>query len=153
MPTIKEEMTALDTRDFSWYRDLSEKERKELSMWVLMRWSSAVSSNIKDIEDHYLTFINDLVNTHFNSVREHEELQWRLMQVAGIGSTQRHEWIAPGRKGTTTGKKLKEIYLQIMPWVNDTELELLIESTEHTEFLKEHGFSDSEIKKILKDLK
>lgn len=155
MPTIKEEMAALDRRNFAWYDDLSEEDQKSLSMWVLMRYASSTSSNVSEINEHYLTMVNELVNVHFNDMRHHPDLQWRLMQCAGIGTTQFHNWIKPmkKKKDTSNNSKLFTFYESKFPHLNDEEIEMMIglhSEEELTEFLCEHGLSAKEIKVLLK---
>jgi hypothetical protein len=155
MPTIKEEMAALDRRNFSWYDNLSEDDQKSLSMWVLMRYASSTSSNVAEINEHYLTMANELVNVHFNDMRHHPALQWRLMQCAGIGTNQFHNWIKPmkKKKDTSSNSRLFTFYETKFPHLNDVEIEMMIglhSEAELTEFLLEHGLSAKEIKVLLK---
>lgn len=142
MPTIKEEMAAIDRRQFSWYANLTEEERKGLSMWVLMRYCSSTGSKVDEINHHYLTMTNELVNVHFNDLRHHPELQLRLMQCVGIGSNQFHPWIKPGkRKKSAKGNaKLNEFYLSLYPHLKDDEVDIAL-----------NNMSDDEIKAMLED--
>ena len=96
--TIKEEMRAIDQRDVGWWDTLTEEEQKKISPWLLMRYTSACDTNHDAIRDHYLTMTNELVNVQFNTLRHHVQLQHRLMQVVGIGKSQYHPWIAPGKR-------------------------------------------------------
>ena len=155
MPTIKEEMSALDRRNFQWYNNLSEEDQKSLSMYVLMRWAASTSSNVTEINEHYLTMVNELVNVNFNDMRKHPELQWRLLQCAAIGTNQYHQWIKPMKKKKDTSKnpKLFGFYEELFPQFNDNEIEMLIamqEPNDIKELLTEHGYSDKEIKALLK---
>jgi len=155
MPTIKEEMAALDRRDFSWYNGLTQKERDSLSMFVLMRYASATSSTVTEINEHYLTMINELVNVNFNVFAKHPEMQWRLMQAVGVGTSQFHNWIPPVRKKKDKSKnpRLFALYEKKYPHFSDDEIEMLIGShtpEELREVLIEHGISDKEIKALLK---
>lgn len=155
MPTIKEEMSALDKRNFQWYNNLSEEDQKSLSMYVLMRWAASTNSNVIEINEHYLTMVNELVNVNFNDMRKHPELQWRLLQCAAIGTNQYHQWIKPMKKKKETSKnpKLFVFYEELFPQFNNDEIEMLIamqEPNDIKELLTEHGYSDKEIKALLK---
>jgi len=155
MPTIKEEMSALDRRNFDWYSNLSEEDQKSLSMYVLMRYAASTNSKVVEINEHYLTMVNELVNVNFNDLRKHPELQWRLMQCAAIGTSQFHQWIKPMKKKKEGSKnpKLFDFYERQFPHFSDDEIEYLINSqskTEIKEVLVEHGLSDKDIKAILK---
>ena len=82
--TIKNEMSAIDTKNRTWYNSPTDDEKKKVGIWVLMRYCSSVKNNVTDIEEHYLEFTNEIVNVHFNTLR-HPELQFKLMQAIGIG--------------------------------------------------------------------
>jgi len=155
MPTIKEEMAALDRRNFKWYYGLSEEDQKSLSMYVLMRYAATTNSNVKEINEHYLTMVNNLVNVNFNDMRKHPELQWRLLQCAAIGTSQFHQWIKPMKKRKEDSKnpKLFGFYEDMFPHFNNDEIEMLIrmqEPDDIRELLTAHGMSDKEIKALMK---
>ena len=86
--SIKEEMRAIDQRDRSWWDSLTEEEQKKVSIFVLMRYTSAVQTKNSDIEYHYLALTNELVNKHYNILRHDVQLQHKLLQCVGLGSTQ-----------------------------------------------------------------
>lgn len=155
MPTIKEEMAAIDQRRFQWYGNLSEEDQKSLSMWVLMRYCSSTGSKIDEINYHYLTMTNELVNAHFNDLRNHPELQFRLMQCVGIGSNQFHPWIKPGkRKKSAKGNaKLTEFYLNLNPHLKDDEVAMALDimsDDEIEQMLTDAGIEKKKIKDYLK---
>jgi hypothetical protein len=155
MPTIKQEMNALDKRDFKWYAGLSEEEQKSLSMWVLMRYASSVDSNVDGISEHYLMMVNDIVNVHFNELRKHPQLQWRLMQVCAIGTSQMHSWVKPGkRKGQVKGNaKMVAFYLDLYPHLGDGEVEWVLNQMskeDKTGLLESAGIEKKKIKEYLK---
>lgn len=149
--TIKEEMAAIDTKNRSWWDSLTDEERKGLSPWVLMRYVSSVKSGIKDFEEHYLEMTNELVNTHFNTLRHHPQLQFQLMQALGLGKTQFHQWIAPGKRGTEN--RVFKFFADMYPNMNDEEIEILMSQyteEEIVDLLEETGMKKKDIKKLLK---
>jgi len=156
MPTIKEEMAAIDRRKFGWYASLTDEERKSLSMWVLMRYCSSTSSKVEEINHHYLTMTNELVNVHFNDLRHHPELQMRLMQCVGIGTNQFHAWIKPGKRRRDSNKanqKLYDVFVTRYPHLNDDEIDMLLDSMDRDavkQNLQDSGLSDKQIKEMLK---
>lgn len=149
--SIKEEMRSIDEKDRAWYDSLTDEEKKKLGIWVLMRYLSNVKHDIKDFEEHYLNFTNELVNVHFNTLRHHPQLQYQLMQAIGIGISQFHPWIAPGKRGTES--KLYKIIREQRPDLNDDEVDIYISMhtvEDITDMLEELGYDKKEIKKILK---
>lgn len=155
MPTIKQEMAAVDKRQFDWYDNLSDEDKKSLSMWVLMRYVSSTSSNVDEINEHYLTMTNELVNVNFSDLIKHPELQFRLMQCVGVGTNQFHNWIKPmkRKKDTSSNPKLFGFYEQQFPHFNDEELAHLVKIQnidEVKETLRDAGLDDKQIKAMLK---
>ena len=151
--TIKEEMRAIDTKNRNWYSSLTEEEKKKVGIWILMRYTSSVKHNIKDFEEHYIEFTNELVNVHFNALRHHPELQFKLLQALGLGKVMYHPWVAPGKKGTETKlfKFFKEHYVEY----NDDELILMMSQyskPELNDLLEEFGLDKKNIKDLLKNV-
>ena len=149
--SIKSEMSAIDTKNRSWYNSLTDEEKKKVGIWVLMRYASSVKHDIKDIEEHYLTYTNELVNVHFNTLRHHPELQFQLLQALGLGKPMFHPWIAPGKKGTET--KLYKFFKEYYTEYNDDELLLLLSQftkDELKEKLEEFGLDNKNIKELMK---
>ena len=148
--SIKEEMRAIDQRDMGWWDTLTEEEQKKISPWVLMRYTSACDTNHDEIRDHYLTMTNALVNVHFNVLRHHPQLQHRLLQIVGIGKSQYHPWIAPGKRQKKN--KVAEWLLELYPGLNDDELDILLQSDkkELKALAEETGMTDKQIKDLFK---
>lgn len=141
------ELPAMDFGDKKFYSKLTEEQKKEISLWVLMRFMSSS----QNLPEHHLTMVNALVNNKFSSISKHPELQWMLLALCGSGRKQYHPWIAPP-KGVKKNK-LEELILSHFPLLNDEELELLIKinnKEEISEFLKENGYDDKTIKELLK---
>ena len=151
---IKEEMRAIDCRDRAWYDTLTEEEKNKLSIWQLMRWVSSTTSKVNDINYHYLTMTNELVNVHFNTLRKHPQLQHQLMQVIGLGSVQYHSWIKPAKKFKgEVNNKLLNFLSELYPSYNQQELELVARENpqEEIEDLAEStGMSKKDIKELFK---
>jgi hypothetical protein len=156
MPTIKEEMSALDRRNFAWYDGLSAEDQKKLSMWVVMRYASSTSSKVTEINEHYLTVINDFVNVGFNDLRHYPEFQWRLMQLAGINKEQFHSWIPPMKKKKSknaVNDALITFYAELNPFLNSDELGILLTHKTKDEIkdeLEAHGLTAKKIKEMMK---
>jgi len=148
--SIKEEMRAIDQRDMGWWDTLTEEEQKKISPWVLMRYTSACDTNHDEIRDHYLTMTNELVNVQFNTLRHHPQLQHRLLQIVGIGKTQYHPWIPPGKRQKKN--KVAEWLVSLYPDVNDDELDILLQSDkkELKVLAEETGMTDKQIKDLFK---
>jgi len=146
---IKHVLNAIDNRDFSWIDTLTQEEKKKLSIWQIMRFVSSCDAYNNDIKFHYLQMTNDIVNTHFNSLRLHPELQFRLLQICGIGSKQYHSWIAPAKKDKND--KVRNWIENQYPEYNEDEITLILKNNSIEElkvFAMEKGLQDKEITDI-----
>lgn len=146
---IKTVMKVLDTKDYNWYDNLTEEERKEVSPWQLMRFMSSVDNKNREIIDFHLVFINDLVNVNFNTLREHPELQLRLMQVVGMGIPMFHPWIPPAKREKID--KVQQWLETVFPEYSEDEIQLvktINSKKELKQLASDHGLTDKEIKEI-----
>jgi hypothetical protein len=146
--TLDMELPAMDFGNKNFYRDLSEEHKKEIGLWVLMRFMSSS----QNMPEHHLMMVNDLVNHNFSHLSKHPELQWKLLALCGTGRKQYHPWIAPP-KGLKKNK-LEEAILKFYPLLRDDEIDLMlsINTTEDFEqFFRDNGYDDKTIKELLKD--
>lgn len=145
--SLQQELPAMDFRNGNFYRDLSPEHKKEISIWVLMRF---MSSSQRDAE-HHLMMVNDLVNSNFNALSRHPELQWKLLALCGTNKKQYHPWIAPP-KGAKKNK-IEEALLSVYPLLKDDDLDLLLKintQEELEQFFRENGHDDKSIKELFK---
>lgn len=148
--SIKEEMRALDTRNKTWYKNLSDEDKEKFnkSMWTQMRWASSVRGENSAL---YLILVNDFANTAYGALKNHPQLLHQCLQLAGSGKSEYHEWIAPGKRGKKN--KLIEWLATQHPEYNYAELELLVETNDSGtwgDILEQQGYSKKEIKDMLK---
>lgn len=148
--SIASEMKAIDTKDRNWYKTLDDEERTKYDkqMWIQQRWASSVQgSNVAQ----YLILVNDYSNVNFNLLAKHPELQLQSLQIAGVGKTQKHDWMPPGKKGKKN--KLAEWLVAQYPECNDDELMILTLAGNKKEFrdiMEQQGMKPKEIKELLK---
>lgn len=145
--TLAMELPAMDYRDKEFYANLSDEHKKEISLWLLMRY---MSSSQNDAELH-LTLINDVVNVNFSAISKHPELQWKLLAVCGTNKKQFHPWVKPSKKAKKN--KLEEELLKHFPLMKYNDLEMFMQvntKEDFTEFFKDNGYDDKTIKDILK---
>ncbi len=145
--TLDMELPAMDFCNKNFYNDLSDEHKKEISLWMLMRFMSSSQG----MAEHHIMMTNDLVNHNFNDLRKHPELQWKLLALCGTGRKQYHPWIAPP-KGTKKNK-LEEAISKLYPLMRDDEIELFVSmntTADFERFFKENGFDDKAIKELLK---
>lgn len=145
--TLDMELPAMDFCNKNFYKNLSDEHKKEISLWVLMRYMSSS----QNYSDHHLIMVNDLVNSDFNSLSKHPELQWMLLSLCGTNRKQYHPWIAPP-KGAKKNK-LEQALVDLYPLMKDDDIELMLKlnTTEELQvFFKDNGYDDKEIKELFK---
>lgn len=145
---LKDMLQAIDRNDFDFYSRLDKEQKKDFSPWLAMRYASSANGMAAY---HYLLMVNDIVNVDFTSLKNHPELQWKLLATCGMGRNTFHPWIPPG-KATKKDKRI-EFLRQIKPHLSSDELGLwaaLNTDDDLKELAAEYGYEDSEIKQLLK---
>ena len=151
--SIKEEMRAIDQRDRGWWDSLTKEEQNKVGIFVLMRYTSAVQTKSAEIEQHYLALTNELVNKHYNILRREPQLQHKLLQCVGLGSTQFHPWIPPSKQRKGKSGKLVKWLQELYPIYNDDEIDLLVSTNDTQNFkdlAEEMGMDKKQIKELFK---
>jgi len=148
--SIASEMRAIDTKDRNWYKTLTDEERVKYDkqLWIQQRWASSVQGGNAV---QYLILVNDYSNVNFNLLAKHPELQLQSLQIAGVGKTQKHDWMPPGKKGKKN--KLAEWLITQYPEYNDDEIALIaqnIDKKELKDIMEQQGMKPKEIKELLK---
>ena len=87
---IKDIMAAVDRKDYNYYTNLSDEQRKSMNLWMTQRYASSVQGKFAG---HYLVMINEFMNTNWSDISKHPELQWKLMCLAGVGKSQFHPFV------------------------------------------------------------
>lgn len=109
---IKRVLNALDNKDYDFYKNLTEEEKKEFSPYPLMRFSSNVKGD-QDIQEWFLRLTNDSVNKHHWSLsKDHEELLWKLFARIGVGIKCYHPYLAGPKKETN---KIENLLCELYP--------------------------------------
>lgn len=111
---LQEILEALDNKDRTYYRRLSEERQKRVPFYLLLRYMSVVTgdsskawvkkenySNNPLLESYYIQSTNAAANKHFfdtkldGSDEDQTELKWLMLTAASPGmGTWKHPWIA-----------------------------------------------------------
>ena len=111
---IKRTLKALDTKDYDFYSNLTDEEKKSFSPYVLMRYSSNVSGQDQDIEEWFVETTNERVNKHhWDLSKNHKELLWKLFATTGAGISCYHPYLAAGKK--SKANKIEKLLAEIYP--------------------------------------
>lgn len=110
---IKRELSAVDTKNYDFYKNLSLEERKSFSPFILMRYVSNIDKGDNDIQEWFIEMTNECVNKHHWTLsKNHKELLWKLFSAVGTGIPVYHPYLAAGKKEKVNKieKLLSELY-------------------------------------------
>lgn len=145
---LKQMLDAIDRRDKTFYSKLTEIQKKEFAPWLVMRWATSSDQDMIS----YVYLINEFVNRDFSVLgTKHDELQWLLISMCGLGSTRYRKFVPVGKKGTLS--KVQKFLREIYPTRKRDDLELLEElntKAELKELARDHGYQEKDIKAIFK---
>jgi len=120
---IKRVLSAIDQRNYEFYDNLSEKEQKEVSPYVLMRYISNVNDG-RDLQEWFVEMTNELVNKdHWTLSKSHKGLLWKLCAACGIGQKLFHPYLKSGTN--SKGDKIEKLLAEIHPAMKMSDIELL----------------------------
>lgn len=119
---IDQVMRAVDLRDKTFWSNLPQEDRKLVNSYMAARWASAVQSNDREVQEHYLLMVNDLCNIDYVATTSaHEELRWMMLSLVGLGIKLRHDFIPP--KGVKKDR-IREWLIELHPQLSDDEIDL-----------------------------
>lgn len=117
-------------------------------------WPSTTVDN--EYTAYFLMAVNEIANIKFWDLGNHRKLQFLLLACIGQGQLPgktAHTWIKMPKKSKAKNK-FQEVFLQLYPNANSLELKILSEkysdSKKFTALCKTLGYSDQQIKEILK---
>jgi hypothetical protein len=140
---IGNEMRQLDRKNKNFYNELTEEERKKFSLFLMLRWSSAVEG-AQELQEYYVQSCNHYLNKHFFDIGRHPKLQWLCATAVSPGlGTPRHLWIAPKKKEAGLSAKRKAL-MAIYPTYKDDEIDVLAAITTQKEIDAYHKAAGKE---------
>jgi hypothetical protein len=144
---LKVLLGAVDLRNYEFYESLNEKQLKEFSPYVLMRYVSNSNHDIKDIREWYVETVNERINkNHWELSNKHNQLLWKLYASTGVGETTFHEYL-PALKYQFN--KFEKLIAELNPAMKPQEVKLLtslMTDNEKKELLDNMGFDKKERK-------
>lgn len=144
---IKRELRAVDTRDYEFYDNLTDEEKKAFSPYILMRYTANVQGD-KDLQEWFLETTNEYVNKHHWTLsKNHKPLLWKLFAATGVGQTMYHPYLAAGKKGKAN--KIEKLLAEIYPAMKLEDIKILAEmmdDADKKELFDKMGFDKSQRK-------
>jgi hypothetical protein len=138
---IRNEMAQLDRKNRRFYDELTDDERKKFSLYLMIRWSSAVDADTP-VQEYYVQSCNHYLNKNFFSINRHPRLQWLCATAVSpkLGSFD-HQYIKFKKKDPGSNSVKKHL-MQLFPNMKTSDIEVLATVTDKKalqEYLREHG--------------
>lgn len=120
---IKRELEAVDLRNYDFYDNLTDEEKKAFSPFVLMRYTSNVQGD-RELQEWFVEMTNELVNKdHWTLSKNHKALLWKLFAGTGVGMKSYHPYLAAGKKEKVN--KIEKLIAELNPAMKLSEVKLL----------------------------
>lgn len=121
---IKRELEAVDRKNYNFYKNLTDEERKAFSPYILMRYTSNVQKADQDIQEWFVEMTNESVNKHHWILsKNHKALLWKLFATIGTGVPVYHPYLASGKKEKFN--KIEKLLSEIHPAKKIEDIKLL----------------------------
>jgi hypothetical protein len=110
---IKRELSAVDQKNYNFYDNLSDEEKKAFSPYILMRYTASVQGD-RETQEWFLENTNEFVNKHhWDMSKNHKALLWKLFAAAGAGVNCYHPYLAAGKK--EKANKIEKLLAELYP--------------------------------------
>jgi hypothetical protein len=110
---IKRELNAVDQKNYDFYDNLTDEEKKAFSPYILMRYTASCAGD-RDIQEWFVETTNEFVNkNHFDLSKNHKALLWKLFAATGAGISTYHPYLAAGKKDKAN--KIEKLLCEIYP--------------------------------------
>jgi hypothetical protein len=107
MLNIKDEMRNMDLRNFKFYDQLTDEQRKEFSPFIAMRYASNCQGD-QFFQEHYLETVNEFVNKNlWLLTKNHPKLVWMTLAACGTGEKFYHPYVAIKNSKKSSDKFVK----------------------------------------------
>jgi hypothetical protein len=144
---IKRELNAVDRKNYDFYDNLTEEERKAFSPYILMRYTSSVQGD-RDIQEWFLETTNEMINkNHWDLSKNHKALLWKLFAATGAGIPCYHPYLAAGKKEKVN--KIEKLLAELNPAMKISDIKLMAKmmtSEDKEELFNKMGFDKKQRK-------
>jgi hypothetical protein len=110
---IKRELAAVDQKNYDFYDNLTDDEKKAFSPYILMRYTASVQGD-RETQEWFLENTNEFVNKHhWDMSKNHKALLWKLFAASGAGVNCYHPYLAAGKK--EKANKIEKLLAELYP--------------------------------------
>lgn len=144
---IKRELNAVDRKQYDFYDNLTDEEKKAFSPYILMRYTSNVQGD-RDIQEWFVEMTNELVNkNHWDLSKNHRGLLWKLFAATGAGVSCYHPYLAAGKKEKSN--KFEKLLAELNPSMKLSDIKVwakMLTKEDKEELFTKMGFDKKQRK-------
>lgn len=150
---ISRVLSALDNKDRNFPDRLDDAEAKELSPFMMIRWSTSNQGSY-DMQAYQLLSCNERLNKNFFDIssKEHKKFQWLLATTVSPGmGKQYYKWLGKPKVDPAINKMLNLLRV-LYPTAKEDEIALLLKLNNKSDLralARSHGWDDKQIKEYL----
>ena len=120
---IKRELSAVDQKNYNFYDNLTDEEKKVFSPYILMRYTASTQGD-REIQEWFLEMTNEMVNkNHWDLSKNHKALLWKLFAATGAGVNCYHPYLAAGKK--EKANKIEKLLCDLHPAMKMSDIKLM----------------------------
>jgi 7-keto-8-aminopelargonate synthetase-like enzyme len=144
---IKRVLKAVDSKNYDFYDNLTDDEKKAFSPFILMRYTSNVQGD-REIQEWFVETTNEYVNKDYMVLsKNHKALQWKLYAATGAGVSTYHPYLASGKK--EKANKVEKLLAELYPATKMAEIKMMaamMTKDDITELFDKMGFDKKQRK-------
>lgn len=120
---IKRELNAVNSKDYDFYTNLTDEEKKAFAPYVLMRYTCNPRSE-DIVKEYFLDRTNEMVNKHHWILsKNHKNLLWKLYAAIGTGDRVDYQYFAAGKK--EKANKIEKLLTELYPAMKLSDIKLM----------------------------
>ena len=138
-------LKAIDQKNYDFYSTLNDKEKKEFTAFVMMRFISN-SSGDRDIQEWFVEMTNEFVNKNHWDISKYQDLTWKLCAAVGTGIPTFHQYL-PAKKIELD--KFEKLLGELNPSMKLDDIKMLssmMDDTDREELFDKMGFDKKQRK-------
>lgn len=143
---LKEILKEVDLRNYDFFDQLPEDQKKEFNPYILMKFVSNTKGDA-DIQEWFLERTNEFVNkNHWSLGKTHRALLWKLYAATGTGMAMYHPYLASMKSEMN---KIENLISETYPTMKIEDVKLLfslMDEQDKKEFLEKLGLDEKNIK-------
>jgi hypothetical protein len=144
---IKRVLNSVDLRNYEFYENLTDDEKKDFKPYVLLRYVSNVSGD-EELQEWFLERTNELVNKNYWTLsKSHAGLVWKLYAACGIGNKLFHPYLKASPKAKTD--KFEKLLMTLYPAMKLDDISLMAKmmtKTQRNELFDQAGIDKKQRK-------